>query len=366
MAMELQRQNFGRENSDNPHVPTAEIVQFLSRPSTYPHRASQVQTIETHLSWVFLVGGFVYKLKKAVKRPGADFRKLAARKRNCLEELRLNRRLAPDCYLAVIPVNLSTEGQSLQLDGTGRVLDYLVKMVRLPADQMLDRRLTRGDITPLEVRPVAQVLSDFYTSRRPEGISKSSYRKRLRRDCLACEESFQRVRLEVPIQNLAGLSVKLHCFLKTYATLLDQRVEERRIIEGHGDLRPEHICLMQPPVVFDCLEFRRSLRVTDPLAELGFLAVECERLERRDIGAEIVSVYRARAADTAPDELLYFYMALAAFVRAKLAVWHLDDPEPRGTRYWLQRVHDYLELTDKYSDLAITPRESCKASADES
>lgn len=355
MAMELQQQNYGGKNSEGPRVPTSELVQFLSRPSTYPHRASQVQTIETHLSWVFLVGSFVYKLKKAVKRPGADFRKLAARKKNCLEELRLNRRLAPDCYLEVIPVSLSADGQNLQLDGPGSVLDYLVKMVRLPADRMLDRRLARGDITPAEVRPVAQVLSDFYTSRRPEGISKASYRKRLRRDCLACEESFQRARLEVPIETLAGLSFKLHRFLKTYAHLLDQRVEEHRIIEGHGDLRPEHICLTQPPVVFDCLEFRRSLRVTDPLAELGFLAVECERMERRDIGAEIVSVYRARAADTAPDGLLYFYMALAAFVRAKLAAWHLDDPEPRGTRYWLQRVHDYLELTDQYSQLAITP-----------
>ncbi len=174
--MELQHDNSDSKDSEGTYVPTAEIVQFLSRPSTYPHRASQVQIIESHLSWVFLVGGFVYKLKKAVKRPGADFRTLAARKKNCLEELRLNRRLAPDCYLAVVPVNLSVDGQSLQLGGTGSVLDYLVKMVRLPADQMLDRRLARGDIAPSEVRSVAQVLSDSYTSCRPEGISTLSYR----------------------------------------------------------------------------------------------------------------------------------------------------------------------------------------------
>src|SRR5213594_3477327 len=125
---------------DLPH-----LIAALSNASAYPQPVDGVEVRHTHISVVFLAGDFVYKIKKPVNLGFLDFSTLDKRRHFCAEEVRLNRRLAPSVYLGVVPV--AQDGQTLRLEGPGEVVDWAVKMERLPADATLSYRLERGDVS---------------------------------------------------------------------------------------------------------------------------------------------------------------------------------------------------------------------------
>ena len=161
-------------------VSTAEKVAFLGSPEAYPYRPHRVDVTETNMSWVFIAGDRVYKLKKPVRYPFLDFRTLAAREANCREEVRLNRRLAPDDF-GVVPLT-KKRADGLALDGRGEVVDWLVEMRRLPEGLMLDRAILehtverdRGD---LRIDAVASLLIAFYRACPPADIAPSTYVER--------------------------------------------------------------------------------------------------------------------------------------------------------------------------------------------
>ena len=167
------------------NAPTLEAkVHFLSRPSSYPHRPDHVSAKETHMSWVFLAGERVFKLKKPVRYSYLDFTTLEARERYCREETRLNRRLAPGVYRGVVPLTCFATG-AMALGGEGEIVDWIVEMQRLPADCMLDVRLKEGRVGEEDISHLAQVLADFYRrAERPRSIricpSGTSHAKRPR------------------------------------------------------------------------------------------------------------------------------------------------------------------------------------------
>ena len=141
-------------------VPVDRKVMFLASPLAYVERPTQVETIETHYSWVFLTDRYVYKLKKPLRGTGFDFSTIEARRRNAETEVRLNRRLAPDVYLGVVPLILKAGG-NLSIGGKGAITDWLVEMVRLPAERMLDRCLARGDWHYAHIHVLAARLGHF-------------------------------------------------------------------------------------------------------------------------------------------------------------------------------------------------------------
>jgi aminoglycoside phosphotransferase family enzyme len=129
--------------------------------------------------------------------------------------------------------------------------------------------------------------------------------------------------------------------------MFDERLE--RIVEGHGDLRPEHVCLAAEPVFIDCLEFNRDLRIVDPADELAFLAMECEALGAGDIGKFVFDTYESITGDAVQNALIRFYQAQRALLRAKLAAWHLEDGVTNSARTkWLGRAQEYLRLAETY------------------
>jgi aminoglycoside phosphotransferase family enzyme len=132
--------------------------------------------------------------------------------------------------------------------------------------------------------------------------------------------------------------------LVRHRELFDRRVAEGRIVEGHGDLRPEHICLTPVPAIIDCLEFSRDLRLLDPADELSFLGLECERLGRPEVGRWFLASYTEVTGDDPPPPLLRFHRTYRALRRAKIAVWHLRDPGVRDHDRWRERALRYLEL----------------------
>jgi aminoglycoside phosphotransferase family enzyme len=322
-----------------PCIPLESKLAFLRRPSSYPEPAYRVDAIETHMSWVFLAGDYVYKLKKPVSYEFMDFRTLGARRHFCQEEVRLNRRLAPDVYLGALPLSLDCHAR-LRLAAGDAEVDWLVKMRRLPACRMLDHLIAQRRARAADFGRVGAALARFYGKCSALSCDPQAYRERMRRQIEAN-------RLEQDA--LPGHAVEAVCSaqsaaLGTLAPVLAERVAQQRLVEGHGDLRPEHICLCPRLAIIDCLEFARALRLLDPADELAFLALECERMGMPDAGEQLFRSYRAVSGDAPAPRLLHFYQSYRASLRATISLRHLQEEQWRHSPQWLLRARQYLDL----------------------
>ncbi|MGB8315572.1 MAG: hypothetical protein WCE69_13930, partial [Aestuariivirga sp.] len=264
----------------------------------------------------------------------------------CREEVRLNRRLAPDVYLDVVPLRLDRTG-GLTFAGDGPVVEWLVKMRRLPADRMLDYTLEHGSVTLQDVIGVAEKLIIFYRAALPvpQSLDQVCRRFAAEHDRNIALLSDARFKLEH-----ARTRVVLRRFLEALTAarpLLEMRVEAGAFLEGHGDLRPEHVCLITPPVVIDCLEFNRDMRLVDPFDEVIFLDLECERLGGPWVGKKVLDICRAELSPAPPPGLLDFYRGARALLRARLALAHLTEPDPRLPEKWEPRARTYIALADE-------------------
>jgi aminoglycoside phosphotransferase family enzyme len=325
---------------------TEDKVRFLSAPQSHPDRPSKVDVVETHLSWVFLAGERVYKLKKPVKSEHFDFTSLAARETNCRSEVRLNRRLAGDVYQGVARLVLAADGR-LALDGEGETVDWLVLMRRLPTDRMLDQLIERSAFDSAGLARLGERLSQFYASRPPAEIEPQAYLDRFTREQATNRRVLGACRAPAFHERLLD---RLDAALVRYARLLEVRVLSGRIVDGHGDLRPEHVCMTDPIVIFDCLEFSDRLRRVDPVDELAFLGMECGLLGADWIGPTLAEHVLTALGQSVPDDLAALHVACRALFRMRLSLAHLLDPEPREPERW-------RPLADKYAaaaDAALT------------
>lgn len=323
-----------------------EKVRFLRTREAYANCPRSVEVKETHMSWVFTAGDHVYKLKKPAHSPLLDYRTLAAREINCRKEMRLNRRLAPDVYLGVVPLTVDEHGQ-LAIEGPGEVVDWLVEMRRLPDELMLDQAILAHTIEhdrSGRIAAVVDLLVDFYKACPPVEISTSAYVQQFAR-----EHAINEAVLSDPSFTLDGAQVsaaldRVRDGFEAGAANLKERVERGCIVEGHGDLRPEHICLSDPSVIIDCLEFSRALRLVDPFDELTFLTLECEILDAGWVGERIIEGCAAGLGDKPSPTLLEFYWTYRACLRARIALAHLLEPNPRTPNKWVPLARRYLQL----------------------
>jgi aminoglycoside phosphotransferase family enzyme len=322
-----------------------EKVAFLSQAAAYPDAPRAVERVETHMSWVFLTDRYAYKLKKPVRYDSLDFSSLELRRLDCEEEVRLNRRLARDVYLGTLALTLAPGG-TLQLGGTGETLDWLVHMRRLPADRMLDEQIRRGEIEESSVRAAALWLAEFYARAGAAELAPASYRKRLEEGVQSDLHELCRPEFGLRAEQVARVAEAQLAFVERHGALFDRRVLEGRIVEGHGDLRPEHICLTPEPAIIDCLEFSRELRIVDPADELAFLALECERLGKPVVGRWFLETYTQVTGDDPPQVLMQFHRTYRALRRATIAAWHLQDPGVRDRQKWRERARCYVELAN--------------------
>ncbi|CAM4072229.1 hypothetical protein VRRI112168_13335 [Vreelandella rituensis] len=318
-------------------------VAFLSSSRAYAGFEGKVDVKETHMAWVFLTKDQVYKLKKPVEYNHRDCHDPRDREFLCHEEVRLNRRLAPEVYLGVASLGLDSEGR-LKINGEGEVVDWLVVMKRLPEHLMLDAALSQGTVTRARGTRVAERLSGFYQGLEPVEMSIETYLDHFKRELDRSREVIADTRFSVTRDGVVPLIDRLDRLLAEEPDLLGERAHQGRIVEGHGDLRPEHVCLTEPPVVIDCLEFSRPLRLVDPFDELSFLGLECDRLGAAWIGKLLVNDC-ARTLDDRPDRrLLAFYKAYRACLRARLSLAHLLEPDPRTPEKWEPQAREYLAL----------------------
>jgi len=316
-------------------------VVFLSRADSYGLRG-QVGRRETHMSWVFLAGKRAYKLKKPVRFPYLDFSTLARREAACRAELRLNRRLSPDVYIGVMPL-VWQEG-ALAIGGKGVVVDWLVVMRRLDEQATLERALIAQRLDNAQVERVAGTLSRFFRRARPVFAAPAGRLAEWRR---ALNDDRQ-VLLHSGFPLTTGLVRRIdrtqRRFLDRARHLLARRLRQRRVVDGHGDLRPEHVWLADSVKIIDCLEFNAALRAVDAMDEIAFLDLECERLGGAWAGRELRAQIGRALHDSIPDPLFRFYRCHRAMLRARLAAAHLPGPEPASAAKWIGLARAYLEL----------------------
>ncbi len=324
---------------------SARLVDAMCDPGFYPYGPTEVELHETGISWVFLAGERVYKVKKPVVLPFLDYGSLERRRAMCHEEMRLNRRLAPDAYIGVRPIRQS--GSTLALDPRhgGEIVEWAVEMRRLPEDRTAARLLEERRLEPRRLRALGRRLAVFH--RRavpvPPGEAGTAAVGRMVRD---------------NIEELAALPgnvvdpVRVHAAARFATAWLDandvviaSRSRRARFREGHGDLRLEHVVFEDGIVVFDCVEFDPALRRIDVAADLAFLVMELHDARAPCFAVELVSAYREAGGDPGGDGLLSFYAAYRALVRAKLHyLAAAEQPEGSAERESARSAGDRLRV----------------------
>lgn len=325
-------------------VPIGDKVRFLSDPGTYVHGPAEVEIVETHMSWVFLAGPKVFKLKKPVCYDFLDFSTLSKRAVAVRDEVELNRRLAPGVYAAPRPLVIGPDGR-LSLDASeGTVVEWLVEMRRLPEGRNLEAMIAAGALTPAHIGQVAQVLKGFYRALPPVEIAPEDYAAQF-----AAEYAKTRAVLTDPALKLdePQLDAALDAYDRAHAEAhphLLRRAGEGQVVEGHGDLRPEHVFLTDPPVIIDCLEFNRALRLVDPLDEIAFLGMECAKLGPEWVAGALYRGLGAALGDP-PPVLVEFYWRYRALLRARLTLLHLVVQPERTPWKWRPLARRYVALS---------------------
>lgn len=336
--------------ADSPSVeavaPTlAEKVEFLRNADAYVGFSGDVVALETHMSWVFLVGDKVFKLKKPVRFPYLDFSTLARREAACRAELKLNRRLAPAVYLDVVPLSLTRGG--LSVGGEEDIVDWLVVMRRLDERFMLDRAIEAHSADRLQIARMADELARFYGKAERKRIVPEAHLRAWERDITENQSVLLRQALGLPQGSVRRILRIQRRYLASARKPFVQRVRARRIVDGHGDLRPEHIWLGHPAQIIDCLEFNERLRTVDPFDEIAYLSLECERLGAAWVGTYVAARLSRVLHDRISGDVYSFYRCYRATLRARLAIAHLLEPNPRTPEKWPRRAREYLRIADR-------------------
>jgi aminoglycoside phosphotransferase family enzyme len=334
----------GPTTSQATSIDTAAKVSFLLR-RAFP---KPPESIETHLSWVFLTPNRAYKLKKPVQHPFLDHRSIENRQRDCEAEVALNRGLAPGIYLDVVPLSSTGPGE-LVIGGDGPAVDWLVVMRRIPNESFLDRRLSTDPtaVTDEEMAAIIEHLAEFYRTTGQRGLDDQTHRWRLA-DGLA-EDRAELLRHDHALEHdlVIDLADRLQRVIADSRHLAGRSA---RIVDGHGDLRPEHIVLSPRPLVIDRITFDEEIRRIDPAADLALLEVECRRFGAGAVGSRLAGGVLKGINDTIPASDRAIYRALRAVTRARLSIAHLADGDHHAGR-WLDRTDDYLALAIDELDL---------------
>jgi hypothetical protein len=325
-------------------------LEALVTPEAYRHRPREIEVVQTQMSFVFLTGDYVYKVKKPVDLGYLDYTTLDKRRFFCHQELGLNRRLCPDAYLAVVPI-VQDKGE-IRIEGEGDPIEYAVKMKQLPQDRMMDVLLPDGQVTEEMVAEVAERLVDFH--QKAETDSKIAAFGKLDVIRQNTDENFNQTEkyIGVSISQPRFAQIKRHTedFVSSNSSLFDKRAKEGKIRDCHGDLRAAHICFTNGICIYDCIEFNDRFRYSDVASEIAFLAMDLDRYQRADLSQHLVNTYVELSHDEELLRLLNFYKCYRAYVRGKVESFKLDDayiPEEEKAKV-LTVAKRYFELAESY------------------
>jgi aminoglycoside phosphotransferase family enzyme/predicted kinase len=324
----------------------------MHEPSFYPHPVRSITVRETHISWIFLTGPFAYKAKKPVNLGFLDFSSREKRKHYCRRELELNRRLTTGVYLDVLPV--TGDGNGFRLGGPGPPIDYLVKMKQLSPQDSMERLLADNNIGTSALEFLARRLSRFYR----DAVTGPQIDEFGSWDIVAqnCEENFNQItevcQGEVDDRRLKIIAAVTRGFLEDHKDLFRQRVENGRIREGHGDLRPEHVYITAEGLqIIDCIEFNDRYRCGDVVGDLAFLAMALDDQGFPQSAGALMSEFSRQSGDQRLFALLDFYKCYRAMVRLKVAGLRFSQEGIGNSERAevLDRIRRYTDLAFRYA-----------------
>lgn len=341
------------------------LIDALKNPALYDPPADSVELMETHISRVLLAGDYAYKIKKPVDLGFVDFTTLERRRRFCHEELRLNRRLAPDLYLDVIPITGTPEQP--EWGGTGEPIEFAVKMKRFGQDRLLNHALEQGTLSAGHIDALVEELAAFHSGVEiappespfgtPESILAPVEENFRHLYAYLDEETTQRE--EANVDALREQVTRLQRWSEDEFARLESVFRQRKqggcVRECHGDMHLGNMLLDDGGVlIFDCIEFNESFRWIDLQSEVAFLVMDLEDRGRPDYAHRFLGGYLERTGDYDGLRVLPFYLTYRALVRAKVACLRLDQeglaPEDRKGLH--QEFHGYLDLAERYTQPA--------------
>jgi len=327
------------------------ILKSLLKPDAYPEPTSKVEMVQTHVSWIFLTDSHAYKIKKPVDFGFLNFSTIDRRRFYCNEEVKYNRRLCPDIYEGVVELRQTLAGASFQ--GNGQVIDYAVKMKRLPAERMLDRLVTNDTVTALELRNVARVIADFHRTV-PTSPAISEY-GRLDRILCNWNENFEQAsafeNTTLPALEREYVKNWVLSFSNQNADIFDRRINGGFIRECDGDIHLENICLVNGTTyIFDCIEFNDRFRCCDTAADVAFLLMDLDFYGRHDLSVEVIAAYQEASGDDEILAVIDFYKIYRAFVRGKIESFQASDTgiDQDAQAAATQRAIKYFRLARGY------------------
>ena len=326
------------------------IVRALLESQAYAHKPQKIELVQTQMSFIFLTGEYVYKIKKSVNLGYLDYTTLEKRLFFCHQELELNRRLCPGAYLAVVPV-VEEKGR-FRVEGQDKAIEYAVKMKQLPQDRMMDVLLPQGQVTQEMIARVAEKLVSFHqkaeTNQKIAAFGKLDVIRQNNDENFAQTEKY--IGISITAEEYQHIKNYTNNFIDSNTSLFDKRVKEGKIRDCHGDLHAAHVCFTDDICIYDCIEFNDRFRYSDVASEIAFLAMDLDRYQQAGLSRHLVNTYVELSHDEELLKLLNFYKCYRAYVRGKVESFKLDDryiPEEEKAKV-LNAARSYFQLAESY------------------
>jgi aminoglycoside phosphotransferase family enzyme/predicted kinase len=305
------------------------VIEDLLKPEAYDHPAGDIELLQTHISYVLLAGPYAYKIKKAVELGFVDYGTLDRRREMCEAEVRLNARLCPEAYIGVVPVTRAHGGHLI--NGDGEVVEYAVKMRRMPHERMMPHLLEHAAVTRQHVRALARRIAAFHEASHGDARVASFGGVQAVRE--NWQENFDQTRpyigRTIEAETYEAIDAYVGSFLRGEAALFDERRLGGRVRDCHGDLRSDSVVIHPDGsiCVMDCIEFNDRLRYGDVASDIGFLAMDLEFRGHQPLSDELLATYIDASRDGTLPLVLPFYKCYRAFVRGKVESLQVDEPE---------------------------------------
>ncbi len=335
-----------------------DLIAFFLKPSSYPEKPSSITHHETHISQVFVGDAYVYKIKKPVNFGFLDFSTLEKRHFYCHEEVVLNSRLAGHVYLGVVPIYGKDGRYSFRRSKGAHIAEYAVKMKTIPDERLLSSLIAAGRLLEEEAAAAGAMIARFH---RQAPVHRAGPYGGLSSVRTNTEENFEQIgpfRGATIASELYGLLVaQTRDFIRDNEALFGQRKTGGFVREGHGDLHTQHVCLIEPPVIVDCIEFNKRFRIGDVLEDIAFLLMDLEQKGRHDLSQAVSCAYFSRFPSACSVDLLRFYKTYRAVVRGKIEGFTakaLENEDGDAGEAAGKRAGNYFALARYYTEQAYT------------
>lgn len=339
------------------------LVDALLNRDAYANEVGEVRLIETHVSHLFFIGEYVYKVKKPVNYGFLDFTSLEKRRHYCVREVELNSRISPDVYAGVVPI--CDDNGHIRVEGEGEVVEYAVKMRRLPPERAMNELLRNDKVSADDINAIAAKIARFhdYAATSKEITALGS----IEAVGQNVEENFDQTRkyigTAITQEKFDDIVAYSRAFLDVKADVFRSRAEAGRVRDGHGDLHSANVFLDDDIHIIDCIEFNDRFRCQDVTEDIAFLAMDLDYFGRQDLSKIFVDRYVEDSGDSGVLELLDFFKGYRAYVRGKVTSFRLDDESLatekrdailREAKSYFRLAHSYVADTIPSPTLFLT------------